>query len=209
MSNQTSTISTKRLRARLMVMAVAALAAIASLAVSAGTASAAATGADAVDVDHDGYYDTIVREAPWLPQYNVGALCTTPSYNTLKITIRPPKVWPISGSGLTAQTVYWQAVVTDRANNTLASGAWISGTAYRGEPTEFGASGDPNPPYIYASSYWDGSESFTRNISTGVPLVPWIHVAWLQRNGAFVYAWMRANWMAYNAMQSPEFGGDC
>lgn len=202
--------------AKVATVLVLALVGVAAFAATAATASAGVT--NARDVDGDGRYDTALREggqaptyAPilsWLSRYDVGAKCNdfNAGYPYLQpyeqLTIRPPVVWPLTGTGRSSQPVAWRALFVDGGTSTLSVikyGAWVGATA----PTEFGGLNLNN---INSNDYYAGSESFTHPANTAHPILPYVQVAWLQTNGTWVYSSMRVNWVLANGYSRAYYG---
>jgi hypothetical protein len=165
---------------------IASLLVILSLALAAaGLARASISGANAIDKDGNGYYDAYIREPTLYSAGNVGASC---SYRydanhvyTVGITVRPPRVWPING--FASQQVAWRMVAWNYANPNamLTASGWNTGTAYSGQPTEFGGSGDGYPFSVFSADYWAGSQTMTAATSLG-QWQPGVEVAWLNPN---------------------------
>jgi hypothetical protein len=174
---------------------IASLLAILGLALAtAGLARASISGPNAIDKDGNGYYDAYIREPTLYSAGNVGAACSY-SYDanhvfTVGITVRPPRVWPING--FASQQVAWRMVAWNNANPNamLTAGGWNTGTAYSGQPTEFGGSGDGYPFTVSSTNYWAGSQTMTAPTSLG-QWQPGVQVAWLNPNtGTWTYGYL-------------------
>ena len=224
----THTKSRKRRIAKLLVVGIVALAA---LTVSTGAALASAP-TDAVNVDHDGYYDAIIREKGQAPTYapllsslttnDVGAKCAEnwsvyqPNIIQATLTIRPPKVWPLSGLSLSSENVAWRAEFVDPSTNMVVqSGSWVGVTAGK-SGTEFGGSDlSPSLYSIYNNNYLSGGESMNHQFNKATTyqhIVPWVQVGWLQPNGTWVFGQMRVNWVLTTSpgyQGSSNYYGNC
>jgi hypothetical protein len=179
----------------LLVVSCLALAAI-------SVAQAAIGGPNAVDVDGNGYYDAYIREPGFYTAGNVGVACNyfTDSNNVprVKMTVRPPRVWPING--FSSQQVAWRMVAWNYAavdytdpRSTVSASAWNAGTAYSSSPTEFGGGGDGYPFSVFSPVYFAGSQTITVPTSLG-QWQPGVEVAWLNPStGIWKYAFLRVH----------------
>jgi hypothetical protein len=204
---QKHTTPTKTRLARIAALVAVALA---TAGVFAATASASVS-ADYVDFGGDHFAEAVIRESPWLPQYNVGAKCYSVTASET-LTVRPPAVWALQGYGTSRETVWWRAVFADTTGRIVHYGGWVSSSATRTQATEFGSGGDPTAFNAYDSSYYTGGESWSRsNYDGSLPLVPYVEVAW-QQPSSVAYGWMRVQrevvQVGYST-QGPAYMGTC
>lgn len=204
---QNNTTQTKTRLAR--IVALVALALVAAGAFAAVASAGVST--DYVDLDGDHVAEAVVRESPWLPQYNVGAKCYEVTASGT-LTVRPPKVWALKRYGSSSENVWWRAVFADTTGRIVHYGSWVASTATRTRPTEFGAGGDPLAFNAYAWSYYAGGESWSHsNYDGSRPLVPYVEVAWALP-GTVAYGWMRVQrevvQVGYST-QGPAYMGTC
>ena len=140
---------------------------------------ATANQARAIDTDGNGFHDALLREMPYLPYANVGAMCTVYYSNgawRARLTVRPPRVWSLWNQY--NQTVAWAVRFVSATGRIEAEAFGAYSTASPNQHTDFG--GGPNAPQvsISSSSYWAGSKYADHPIDTTPTVKPVVVVYW-------------------------------
>jgi hypothetical protein len=153
----------------------------------------------AVDINHDGLQDSLLREQPNLPSPNVGSNCDVWANNSpehYRLYVRPPIVWGLPHLG--RQLVAWRTRFYDIGSGQIrAYGHWHYARVRPREWTIFG--GGPNVGNgvtYFSTAYWQGGEWYDHLAGDGDQIRALIDVGWYKaRTRRWIIATQTVHWV--------------